>query len=103
MERRTSTIVSLILVVIILTLAVVSVGVGMYLKLGDKVVVDRKVLESASGNDKEYENGMYEINDNPEKILEHYQTSNKDYIFVRTDENPYMQQFILMAKDKKIE
>lgn len=58
MERRTSTIVSLILVVIILTLAVVSVGVGMYLKLGDKVVVDRKVLESASGNDKEYEKLM---------------------------------------------
>ena len=58
-------------------------------------------------NDKEYENGMYGINDNPEKILEHYQTStpnkNKDYIFVRTDENPYMLNYILMAKDKEEE
>lgn len=52
---------------------------------------------------KEYENGWYGINDNPEKILEHYQTSNKDYIFVRTDENPFMQNFILMTKDKEEE
>ena len=52
-------------------------------------------------NEKEYEYGMYEVNDDPFKILKRHQKEDKDYVFVRTDENPFMQRFILMTKDKE--
>ncbi|MBO4234972.1 MAG: S41 family peptidase [Firmicutes bacterium] len=45
MERRTSTIVSLILVVILLTLAIAGIAVGAYFKLANKVIVDRGEYE----------------------------------------------------------
>ena len=52
-------------------------------------------------NENEYEYGMYGINDDPFKILKRHQKEDKDHVFVRTDENPFMQRFILMTKDKE--
>lgn len=54
-------------------------------------------------NENEYEYGMYGVCDNPLKILEKYQEKDKNYLFVRTNENPFAQQFILMVKDKEEE
>ena len=52
-------------------------------------------------NENEYEYGMYGVCDNPRKILEKYQKKDKNYLFVRTNENPFAQRFILMTKDKE--
>ena len=55
MERKTSTIIALILIVVILTVAAVGVAIGVYFKMADKIIVSKADYESVKDGYEKYD------------------------------------------------
>lgn len=68
-------------------------------------VEDMQEMGWEKTNNNIYEYGMYEVSHDPEVLLEKAKEEfkEKDFVFVREDENPFAQYFILMMKNKEEE